>query len=1331
MSRNNRSSERKNARTRSPETVSPGHNTPFVVGVGASAGGLEALERFFEHLPDGPTGMAFVIVQHLSPDHKSLMVDLLSKRTSLPVMQVEENTPVIADAVYVLPPGKTMVIRDGRLRLAQKDLRHGVQLTIDIFLNSLALDQAAMAAAVILSGTGSDGTSGVRSIHEQGGMVVVQTPETARFDGMPRSALDTGVVDEVLPPEEIGARLLAYVQQASPFPGNGTVEVPLLEGTADEVDRIIRVLLSQTGTDFSHYRRGTLMRRIERRMHLNQVENYTDYAVLLAASPHEAANLRKELLISVTAFFRDPQVFEDLRNLVITPLVAAAQNKTIRVWVCGCATGEEAYSMAMLLAEANMAAGTDLDIKIFATDIDRHALDFASNGVYAESTVADILPPLLDRYFTRQGDGYKVSQQLRRMVLFASHNVIKDPPFTKIDLVSCRNLLIYFEPELQQAVLARLQFALKIGSHLMLGGSETLGGMADSFAAVSGKGRIFRVLNAAALPFTGLSGALSGRGGSVHRSVRGVELAPKTASLVVEEATRALINHSCPPTLLVNEAFEMVHNFGGVERFLSMPTGDMSLDLLKHLPQGVSALVAATLHRVFREWREVHLQNIAMDTRTGPEIIQLALRPVNTANNKNRHVLLSFVSAAPGSDEVLAIDVDQAAHERIMALELELQHSRENQQTIIEELETTNEELQATNEELLSANEELQSANEELQSVNEELYTVNAELNEKVDELTRLTADLDNLMEATDIGIVFLDEVGIIRRFTPAAVAVIGLMERDLGRPIFDLGVNLDYPELFDDIRGVLANGQPLEKEASCTDGRTLLIRIHPYRADLGRASGSILTFVDVSPLKGAQRRLQMYLNSLSYEVAVLDHDGKVILVNSAWGHFAEINGIPREKAVIGRDYFDLFRNGAQTQGAAAKATRDGLRDILTGDSLHYSMEYHCGPEDDGRWFLINAGPTEGGGAVVSHMDITTRKHNEEQLRLAASVFNSSGEAILITDRNEKIISVNPTFCEITGYAASDVLGQTPRMLASGRHDSEFYQKLWEQLMSRGVWRGEVWNRRHNGQIYPEWLTVSTVRDEQGEITNYVAVFADISDRKAWEQRLLEINAELEQFAYVASHDLREPLRMVNSYLTLIERRLSAELDEETKDFMKFAKDGAKRMDSLILHLLEYSRIGRMDDRRTSVPLSVIIENATQLLRPQMTSLGAELTVEGGDILLHVHENDSVRLFQNVVANALKYHAENVVPRVSVTAVVSGEFALVAVVDNGIGIAAEHHDRVFRMFQRLHGRDDFGGGTGIGLAVCKKIVENHGGRMWIESRVDEGATFFFTLPLAP
>ncbi len=1200
--------------------VVPDKEPLFIVGVGASAGGLEALERLLEHLPAEGSGVAFVIVQHLSPDHKSLMVDLLSKRTCMTVLQAENGTAVAADTIYLLPPGKIITIRQGRLELAAKDQRGGIVLPIDIFLNSLALDQGPLSVAVILSGTGSDGTRGVRAIHEQGGMVVVQTPSSARFDGMPRSAIDTGVVDEILPPEEIVERLMAYAHQV-PHVRSNHDQADLPEGDVDELERIIRVLQTQTGMDFSRYRRGTLLRRIERRMHLNQIDTLADYVVMLSASPQEAANLKKELLIGVTAFFRDTDAFAELSRQAIGRIVAdAGRNGHIRVWVCGCASGEEAYSVAILFAEALDVAQSNADVKIFATDIDRQALDYAGCGVYAESVVADIAPELRDRYFTRASDAYKISLDVRRMITFASHNVIKDPPFTKLDLICCRNLLIYFEPELQQSVLARFQFALKMNGTLFLGSSETLAAIGKNFETLSAKQKLFRLINPVQLPLADISDVMVGGDRHHPGGIRPKPIlaaARRAQAIAVEDSTHTLLRNFCPPSVLVDEQLTIIHNFGGVERYLRMPQGDATHDLARYLPSGVSTLVTATLHRGFREWKEIQLQRVPIDLDDGQELINLHFRPV-TSGGGVRHVLLMFIPNQPTPMTAdLTLEVDSSARERILSLEAELQSSREDQQAVVEELETTNEELQATNEELLASNEELQSTNEELQSVNEELYTVNSELKEKLNELTQLTDDLDNLMRATEIGTVFLDDQGHVRRFTPAALAAVNLMERDIGRRIFDLSTRLRNPDFFDAIGRVLHGADAIDMESQCEDGRTLLVRILPYAADrAAKSAGVVITFTDVTPLKAAEHRLQGYIDSLPHQVAVLDGQGRIVLINAPWRR-AE-GGASGCKA--GADYLGscLPPAGSATE---AEAVAQGLHRVLNGQDDLYTTEYHCRAEGKARWLQINVSRLEQGqgGAVVSHVDITSRKDAED------------------------------------------------RVLEASR-----------QLQEQAV-------------------------------------------------QLKRSNADLEQFAYVASHDLRQPLRMVSNYVSMIERRLGDTLDPDLRDFIGFARDGAKAMNALIVDLLEYSRIGRDGAVAEVFPLRQAVGDAVGLLETAVEETKAHVTIETDMPTITGNRTEIIRLFQNLIGNALKYRADDRAPEIAIRCRrVDGSWEI-GVHDNGIGIAHDQSERIFRMFQRLHNGDKYDG-TGIGLAVCQKIVECHGGRIWVESVLGRGSTFFFTLP---
>jgi two-component system CheB/CheR fusion protein len=538
----------------------------------------------------------------------------------------------------------------------------------------------------------------------------------------------------------------------------------------------------------------------------------------------------------------------------------------------------------------------------------------------------------------------------------------------------------------------------------------------------------------------------------------------------------------------------------------------------------------------------------------------------------------------------------------------------------------------------------------------------------------------------------------------------------------------LDYPTFDDDLRSVLGGGPAIEHEAVTLDGRMILVRIRPYRSGLSTLAGAVLTFVDVTRLTAAEKRLQVYINSLPHQVAVIDSDGTIQLVNAAWARFAAENGGRPDRIGVGTNYLQ-----ACSPVADGGVVDRGVRSVLRGDSDHFSWEYPCHSPREFRWFMMSVSPVEGGigGAVVSHINITERKRVEEDMRLTASVFENSGEGIVITDAQERILSVNRAFTETTGFTPDDVIGRTPRIFMSSRHDTAFYRTMWGELSATGVWRGEVWNRRKGGKAFPVWLTISHVLDNEGNLRNHVAVFSDLTARKETERRLLAINSELEQFAYVASHDLREPLRMVTSYLGMIERRMGDTIGQDLKEYLDYAVDGARRMDHLILDLLEFSRIGRAASPLKRFRLAVVINQVLTNLKIAIEEAGAEIFVAGGDLVAETDEDDCLRVLQNLIANAIKYCPTDRKPGISISCRTEGELIAVSVCDNGIGIPENQFDRIFRMFQRLHGRQDFGGGTGIGLAICKKSVERMGGTIRIESAPGAGSTFTFTLPAAP
>ncbi len=962
-----------------------------IVGIGASAGGLEALQRFFDNVPGG-SNLAYVVVQHLSPVHKSLMVDLLSKHTEMTVVQAADGMAVERNTVYLLPPAKHMAIEDGRLRLTAKDAGGGMSLPIDIFFTALAQDQGSYAMGVVLSGTGSDGTRGILAIKSAGGFTAVQEPETAQFDGMPRSAIATGQVDATLPPDALPARLIEHARKAlsrarpTPSPRNRDKE-------SDPLAQIVASIRSVTGVDFSHYKLATLLRRIERRMNGAGLESMEDYAALLRRNNAEAVSLYKEMLIGVTRFFRDEPAFKALAEKVIPALLANRNpREAIRVWVCGCATGEEAYSIAILFAEAQERLGRSLDVKIFATDIDQDSIETASLGEYPRSIAEDVSQERLARFFTARGDRYVVSRDIRRMVVFAVHNIMRDPPFTKIDLVSCRNLLIYMDTPLQRKVLSLFQYALRQGGFLFLGTSETLGELSAEFHVLDGRNKLFQSLRAGSYRLSRLL-VPTVAAPMVRHGDDGAGQAHEEGA-AIDEAIGTLMKAYVPPCLLVNDQMNILHVFGDASSILKVPAGEATLSALKLLPSSVAMVAGTALTRAFRSGDEFALSNIPVKDRDGISAVSLRVKPFTVRKTGRRFALVLVDPAAtsflpvPDSD----FDLNADAAERIRGLEQELMSRGENLQATIEELETANEELQATNEELLASNEELQSTNEELQSVNEELYSVNAEYQAKVEELTEITNDLDNLLRSTEIGTVFLDGDMVIRRFTPAAAGFINIIPRDVGRSITHLSTNIDYPDFIGDIRAVFESHRPIERHVRVGGERWVLTRILPYLTDKNMVAGVVVTFVDVTAAKEAEHRLQTVLNSLPEHIAVIDRDGIITMVNAAWRGFGEGNGAPAlDRCGPGTNYLDMCRIDNDVEGAEiGRAVHEGLRKILAGEIGHFTIEYPCHSNAEHRWFLMQACRLNDvtGGVVVSHINITNRKLME--LRLNASAIQTT-----------------------------------------------------------------------------------------------------------------------------------------------------------------------------------------------------------------------------------------------------------------------------------------------------------------------------------------------------
>ncbi|MFW6284221.1 MAG: CheR family methyltransferase, partial [Desulfosalsimonas sp.] len=915
-----------------------------IVGIGASAGGLAAFEAFFSGMPkDSDPKMAFVIVQHLAPDHKSILTELIQRYTSMEVFEVEDGMEVRPRCTYIIPPGKDLAFIDGALQLLEPAAPRGQRMPIDYFFRTLAQDLGERAIGIVLSGTGSDGTLGLRAIKSEGGMAMVQSPETTEFDGMPRSALSTNLVDYELAPADMAAQIIQYAARAIPGPDSRDTGRPLL-GDEASLKKIFVLIRTHAGHDFSKYKPSTVHRRIERRMAMHRIETLDEYIRYLQQKPAEIDALFRDMLIGVTSFFRDPEAFKAIEEQVIEKLFSEKSAKdTIRVWTAGCSTGEEAYSLAILLAEHKRMLSNPPGIQVFATDIDSQSIAEARAGLYPASIAADISPERLSRFFSREpGDSfYRINKDIRDMMIFSEQNVIKDPPFSKLDLISCRNLLIYMGAELQKKIIPLFHYALNPGGFLFLGSSETVGEFAGLFAALDRKAKIYqrKTDSYQTEPYKFIPPMSAGDDPLPY--VPRKTGAPEKPSLR-EITEKALLQQVSAAAALVRSNGDILYLHGRTGLYLEPTPGESGVNnIFKMAREGLRRDLAVALRKAAAGVEIVRCPDLKVKTNGEYTTVNLTVRPLPpqwhggkpAGTEETSDAPLIFVmmeqaeanppekadqSAPPQPDKPDETETGSDEQATIAALRQELQAKEEYIETTSEELETANEELrtsyeemQSYNEELQSANEELETSKEELQSVNEELSTVNAELEDRVADLTRVNNDMNNLLAGTGIASVFVDHDLRIIRFTPAATRIINLIQSDIGRPVGHILSNLSgYDTLTEDTQAVLDTLITKEVEVQTLEGAWYLMRILPYRTLNNVIEGAVITFADISKAKQAQKALkeaharvtEAIVAILREPVLVLDADLQVVSANQA---FLNTFRMTSDK-VLGQSVYDL-----------------------------------------------------------------------------------------------------------------------------------------------------------------------------------------------------------------------------------------------------------------------------------------------------------------------------------------------------------------------------------------------------------------------------------------
>ncbi|WP_043937206.1 chemotaxis protein CheB [Planktothrix rubescens] len=1338
----------------------------FVVAIGASAGGLQPLEEFFTNLPNNP-GAAFVILQHLSPDFPSLMPELIQRRTSLEVEQIKDGAQLHPNHIYVLPPRHTLTVEKDYLRLEQH-LAERVNDPINIFFKSLAAQWGEKVIGIVLSGTGNDGTEGLQAISQKGGITLVQSPETAQFTSMPSSAIPCDCLDGILSPQDLAQAVYSLVGYSLNYPISQVKAGDLIP--VEQFEQILSILSKYEKINFCQYKISTLSRRILNRCGINQSPDLTQYIVLLNQSETERKLLRQDLLISVTQFFRDPPAWELMEQQVLPELIESLEpQEQLRVWVPACATGEEAYSLAILIDEAIQATNKQVSVKMFATDLDSKALEVASQGTYNESIKNNITPERLEKYFTCKSGSYQVKRHLREMLIIAPHDLTKNAGFSKMNLISCRNVLIYMQPLLQQQVLRLLHFSLASQGILFLGNAETLGDIETEFIHINQRWKIFRK----------------------HREVQ-LSLMPPVSQLpliapvttppasnrnifkyerILDSVFNLCFAEQRLTCVLINQDFQLLHIFHNGADLLSFSTGKAKLDITELVPIPLKLPLRTAIHRAKREQQNILYTGINLFRNGVNETLNLKIAFPNKYPiiNEFMLVLLEVKTTLENKSNQIEFQVDIETVKQITELEYELQQTRENLQATIEELETTNEEQQATNEELLASNEELQSTNEELQSVNEELYTVNSEYQIKIQQLTELTSDIDNLLRSTDIGVIFLDNDLNIRKFTPTTSNIINILPTDINRPLTHFTHNLDCPNLVEILSNFVVSQIPIELEViNQKTQEQLLMRAHTYKGENNHNDGVVVTFVNINELKKFQNQLQasnnwldnIYINS-PVGLCLLDQNLKFVKVNE---NFAKINNLSAVEHIgkTGQELFPEWADIYEPLMLQALETGETLRNVefKTLTPVFLQTRYWIGSV----YPVLLEDEQSGVGGVIT--EITEQKQIQKEGKRAKDSLEEAQSISHLGNwelnlQTEKMLSSKELF-RIIGFDFN--LGEpTLAQLITRIHieDQARFLEALEQLKTQGIAYDIDIKiiRCHDGEIRHINAIGKPGYNQENQITNIYGTMLDISDRKQAEIALSEAKEGAEagtkakaDFLANMSHEIRTPM---NGVIGIIQLLLMTDLSPEQKKLVDMIRDSGNLLLTIINDILNLSKIesGNFELEEHPFVLRTVIQSVSDLLQREILDKKIHFTYSIDPDIPDGFLGDSDRLrqiFLNLLGNAVKFTDNSSIYINIIGQPISDQKyqLIISIQDQGIGI---NSDKINDLFQPFNQADTSinrkYGGTGLGLVISKNLVNLMSGTIWVESQGNiggnpppdfflepeepqtQGSTFYFTLQL--
>ena len=1318
-------------------------NNLTIVGIGASAGGLDALKTFFKNIPND-TGFAYVVVVHLSPEHKSFLSEILQQFTVLPVQQVTETIPLKPNQIYVIPPGANLNTIDTHLRLSELDEKRRNRAPIDHFFRTLSNTHDGNAIGIILTGTGSDGSLGIKEIKSRNGIVIVQDPKEAEFDGMPQNAIVTGMVDLVLPLQEIAARI---VELGKHIPKVSMEKKKLDLDTKEQelLQKIFTQIKVRNGKDFSEYKISTIMRRLRRRMNLFHITELSAYLEFLRESPKEVNALSDDFLVTVTSFFRDPEVYQKIENDII-PQILNKKNTDdiIRIWSVGCSSGEEAYSLIILLLEAIEKIPGSPSLKVFASDLHDHSLNLAREGFYPGDITIDINQERLNKYFIKEDGGFRIKKEIREQVIFTPHNLLSDPPFSKIDLIVCRNLLIYLKKEVQKDVFNLFHYALQPGGHLVLGSSETLDN-SELFRVDSKKSAIYIKRNVA-VPDLRLPVFPMGKNivEPLSKDEKNLELPTNGLGSLHQR----IAERYGPPSVLITPENQILHLSEHAGRFMNLPGGEFTNNIFKLIREELRIELRSTIQEARENKGLVRSKTVWMKINEELKQIRLYVNLVNEPKQENFNlVMFEEISTSEEypSSQIKTDNVNEGSN--FKELETELEVNQKRLESIIEEYETSQEEMKASNEELQSANEELRStleeletSKEELQSINEELATVNQENKLKVEELIQLSSDLQNFLAATNIATLFLNKSFNILRYTPQVTEIFNIRPADRGRLITDLTHRLNYSELIADAEQVIKKLITIEREIKDNAGKWYLVRLLPYRTTEDRIEGVVITFIDITSRKNYEEKLLeseehlklIFEGASEYAIFTLGKDKKI----NSWNSGAEkILGYQKDE-IIGKSG-DLVFIPKDRDYEAPKELKTALeKGQATNERWHLRKD---GGRFWGSGMMMSLTDKEGKnrGFLKILRDQTTvmearknLKTSERELRELTSRYRFSLEAgkIGIWEWNFTTDEVNWSPRKQEFYGIDPIINKSikkaTKFFASFIHPDDYHLVMKALELAKNQEHSkfdlEFRIKKPDGSIV--WVAERGENQfEDGKAVKMFGTSIDITERKNLEQ-------QKDDFIGIASHELKTPVAVMKGYVAMIEKLLRKKGSLQEADLLSKVNQQIVRITTLINDLLDVTKIEsgtiKFDQQVFDFDRMVaeIIDSMQHISDHKLIQKGSTGQKVFGD-------KDRIgQVIINLISNAVKYSPE--ADTVIIESGVQDSVIKLVVKDFGIGISEKNIDKIFNRFYRI--REESGNkssGLGLGLYISAEIIKRHAGSMLVESKEGEGSVFGFTLPV--